>query len=438
MTEVIFSFDTEDFTSNRSADAIRDLANIFAEEGVTAHFAVVGLLASQLTAWGRDDVKAALKKHIIGTHTYGHTLHPSVCELSDDVDYNKSHSLVMENERKGISLIKENLGRDDIMYAVPPGNGDSYVGAYCYSEMGIPFYMDGCVHDGKNTLVDYCGSTRIPYVMSLEGLFFGGSYEGGKYLDEMAKYDRVVIYNHPNMAVKKKFWDALNYNRENLCSFGEWKQADDRKPEDTAEFYENIRMFIRTVKADARFKITNLREIKARIDKNQPQPITLADIADIKKKLGGKVQPIGAYCASDLIYAAAELLRGKSSYTPDTKAVRGFLSEPVGVGEAVTLTADDVRKAANQIKTGDFIPSSITVGEKTVGPADYLFAALDVLSGMDEVTVTPAAQSVAMPDFTDLAELHLAGTWLHSLSMKDEYLSDRLRLQSWTLRYRER
>ena len=138
MTEVIFSFDTEDFTSERNADAVYSLANMLAEEGVVGHFAIVGLLAEQFTNWGRDDVKAALKKHIIGTHTYGHTLHPTVCELSDVPDYREAYAKVRENEAKGIELIGKHLGNPEIMFAVPPGNGDSYVGMYCYADMGIP------------------------------------------------------------------------------------------------------------------------------------------------------------------------------------------------------------------------------------------------------------------------------------------------------------
>ena len=40
-TEVLFSFDAEDYTSQRNADAILALATMLSEEGVTGHFAVV-------------------------------------------------------------------------------------------------------------------------------------------------------------------------------------------------------------------------------------------------------------------------------------------------------------------------------------------------------------------------------------------------------------
>ena len=47
-TELMFFFDTEDFTSNRSADAIVDLAGIMTDEGVTGHFAAVEVCGLRL------------------------------------------------------------------------------------------------------------------------------------------------------------------------------------------------------------------------------------------------------------------------------------------------------------------------------------------------------------------------------------------------------
>ena len=76
MTDIIISFDTEDYTNQEAADAIRDEANLLREEGITGCFNVVGLLAKQLVAWERRDVLEALSHHEIGLHTYGHSLHP--------------------------------------------------------------------------------------------------------------------------------------------------------------------------------------------------------------------------------------------------------------------------------------------------------------------------------------------------------------------------
>ena len=77
-TKVIFSLDTEDFTSNEAANAILTEAEILREEGIRGCFCLVGLLAKQLENWDRKDVLEALSHHEIDTHTYGHTLHPMI------------------------------------------------------------------------------------------------------------------------------------------------------------------------------------------------------------------------------------------------------------------------------------------------------------------------------------------------------------------------
>ena len=63
MTDVIFSFDTEDFTSREAADAILKEAQILHDQDVKGCFCVVGLLAKQLEDWGRTDVLEALAQH---------------------------------------------------------------------------------------------------------------------------------------------------------------------------------------------------------------------------------------------------------------------------------------------------------------------------------------------------------------------------------------
>ena len=111
-TEVLFFFDTEDFTSETCADATIHLANILTEEGITGHFAVVGLLAEQFTNWGRTDVREALRPHIIGSHTYGHTLHPDIAELSEGKDYKAAHTRIMDQETAAVDMIKKHLDTD--------------------------------------------------------------------------------------------------------------------------------------------------------------------------------------------------------------------------------------------------------------------------------------------------------------------------------------
>ena len=89
MTDIIFSFDTEDFTSSVAADAILREAEILKEANIKGGFCLVGLLAKQLVNWGRKDVLDALKFHEIGNHSYGHSLHPTINEYTDIADFDE-------------------------------------------------------------------------------------------------------------------------------------------------------------------------------------------------------------------------------------------------------------------------------------------------------------------------------------------------------------
>ena len=52
-----------------------------------------------------------------------------------------------------------------------------------------------------------------------------------------------------------------------------------------------------------------------------------------------------------------------------------------------------MRRAAATINTEEFLPVSIDVGDARIGPADFLFAALEILeAGADEVAIEPRDQ----------------------------------------------
>ena len=111
-TRILFFFDTEDYTDLRSVDAARKIAELFTEEGVTAHFSVVGLVAKQMMDHNRTDAIEALKKHEIGNHTYGHSMHPNICQITDVENYADAYQAVAEMESASMALLKEAFDRD--------------------------------------------------------------------------------------------------------------------------------------------------------------------------------------------------------------------------------------------------------------------------------------------------------------------------------------
>ena len=69
---------------------------------------------------------------------------------------------------------------------------------------------------------------------------------------------------------------------------------------------------------------------------------------------------------------------------------------------------------------------------------DALAQAFEVLeTGASKVTVVPREQLGSFALVPGLERMKLSGKWAHTPEFKDQYLSERLRLQLWTLRIEE-
>ena len=93
-----------------------------------------------------------------------------------------------------------------------------------------------------------------------------------------------------------------------------------------------------------------------------------------------------------------------------------------------------MRESAAAMTFDRFLPTEIEVGGKKLGPADWLRAALQILTGSEEAVVVPDKWQIDLNDFPMLRDMNYRGTWIHSPELEDNYISDRLRLQSWTIR----
>lgn len=439
-TEVLVFFDTEDFTSDRANDAVRDLANLCHEEGVRAHFAIVGYLAREIMRHGRKDVISALKPHIIGSHTLYHSVHPNILEKSDHPDHELAYWSVYADEMLAKKWIEEMSG-GKVMCAVPPGPSKSYAAMYAYADMGIPFYCDTVVTDGMDGDISYCNIRQIPYYYTfmLESMHCDrckGEPDYAAALDGIAKRKRVILFMHPNTAIYTEFWDMLNYFKGAYTPFGKWKISPERPAADTAEFYSRLRKLFRLIKSDPRLEFTDLDRLAAAEVARRPivRDEVPALLAAMKRNVACTRNP--SRSVADVFQAAVRFLRGEQVASPGK--VYGFLEKPVGVTKPVEVRASDLRAAAAEMDLGTFIPASIRVGNATVGPADFLVAALEVLAdGAESVTVTPREQLGDMSAFRTLCHFRPRGRWILSPEFKDEYVSDRLRWQFWTLRYND-
>lgn len=437
MTDIIFAFDTEDFTSNTAADAIKREADIMTDEGITANFCLVGLLADQLINWGRQDVINSLKPHEIQLHTLGHTLHPMLNEYTDVDDFYAARNEVVRQETLALEKIERATGTKSVAAAVPPGNQKSYAAMYAYADMGIPIFADTLcdTEDGSGTF--YCNIYNIDYTLGIESILFKGDEQSIKSeLDKLAKRKRAVIYGHPHASMFKEHWDVLNYDKENTYPFGQWKAAELRDGGDIERFYSNLALIAKLVKNDPRFRITTFGGVAKELAERKERRITAADIPYLRQWTADGLKPTegkGSLSVADMFLACRALLCGESEHI--CGKTKGFLEAPRGITHPVTVSADEIKESAKSISANDFLPVRIWVNGKAIGPADWLYAAMAVLCGEESVTLTPRNQLVSLDILPGVKTCSFKGTWRHSDDFEDKYLSDRLRLQCWTLRF---
>ena len=436
MTDVLFSFDTEDFTSATAADAIYTEAELLRTEGIRGGFCIVGLLAEQLRRWGRNDIANALQHHDILTHSYGHSLHPTLNEYTDTEDFDTAYQEMLRQETRALTSIRETLGNVRLCGACPPGNQKSYVAMYGYADLGLPIYADTVCDTADGEGVFFCNTYHVQYTRSLEGALMQAT-EDDLYslLDQLAKHKRVILYTHPNMALYREFWDALNYNKENQCAFGKWKACARRPEEETARFYNTIRRLIRMLKQDTRFRITSYSDLVKTLSAEPKRILRKKDMPAIRDSLRKEWGPILSpipYSLSDIFLACRDILNGKDEHV--CGKVYGFLDAPYAIDRSVLLTKEDVLHASKAMDTSRFLPTQIVIGSQTIGPADWLRAALDVICDCDTVRLTPGQALPSLERLPQLKNVSFKGQWLQSDRFEDRYLSNRLRYQSWTMR----
>ena len=437
-TKIIFSFDTEDFVNEFAAESILRCAKLLREEGTKGCFQIVALLARALEKWGRQDVIDELKNHHeIGLHTYSHSVHPNLVELTDLCDFGAAMRAFLEREQEGARIVKEIFGRDRLMSAVPPGASLTYVAQYGYHKMGIPVYFGTARDKVSSRPLRFCNMTQIRYNFCIDDFLFTADEAAMKaVLDEKAAGQEIfTFYHHPNMDCGTAFWDELNFNGRNTEPEN-FIPSPKRDPEEIEKFFRNFRTLVRMIREDDRFEFAAFGDFADFFD--DERTVDAEDLLAAAPQLEEKFFPVTepkSLCLTDIFYSAADILNGKQKRKCGD--VSGFICEPHAIPQSVTLKAEEVRRSAALIREDDFLPEIVWVGDKALGPADWLRAALKTLRGESEFTLDPGPWQIDLDQFSLLRDLKLKDLFYdcECANFRDKYLSDRLRLQTWTIRF---
>ena len=222
---LVINFDTEDYISPESEgidDISKWLAEIMTEEGVTGTFFVIGEKARSLERRGRRDVITAMARHDIGSHTNFGSIHPTVTEQLEKVDWESGVSFMYEQESAGLRELERIFGLPVTSLARHGGSyGPQLVAALGRMSAG---YSGSPVNLPGRNVVWFCNA-----------LNFYGQYDGFDntyYRDDLfdPHFDKIkkelpeiagnveaisLFAGHPCKIRTEQFWDLNFYYGEN-------------------------------------------------------------------------------------------------------------------------------------------------------------------------------------------------------------------------------
>jgi len=240
---VLLRFDTEDFLTPESDDALLFLAKALSHRSIRATFPLTTWKVRSLIQRGRRDVIEALRPHDLGFHSTSHSVHPTIAEELATAPDRQAVRAFERREEDGLKEVEAALDRPVVCYTQPGGN---WVAEACtalrkwgvplqYSESwnayvdvgGSPFWMGG--------VLQWSGHVACPkpFLSALPDALKEASREVEEALGLSANGPSglVNIVAHPTELVTEVFWDAWNFrggvNREEPL----W-EAPPRRPKD--------------------------------------------------------------------------------------------------------------------------------------------------------------------------------------------------------------
>lgn len=438
MVQVLLSFDTEDYTSSYSDDAILRLSEIMKEEGVRGCFNIVAELAKALIDRKRYDIVESLKSHEINYHSYRHTWHPTMVEYTDIENWDEGYTKLFNDESKGISIVKDIFNRDKLWAFVPPGNCISPQAIYGFSEMGVKICNGSLFKGTSGRGIWFCNSFNLENNFYIDSALLNEGISAVKNrIEEWVNWKRLIICCHPNIIVHEEFWDAVNMKGRNLVEWGNWKIPGLRRHDVIEKFYADFREMIRILKKDGNFRFVTNSDVWAEQTAKKPRTISFNMLLDFLNRLEDSFfyieQDSVSYSLADIFMAAVHFISG-SMNDYQTREVTGPVYYPAGITDNIVVSAGDLKWAALYLLDSNRIPHEIQAGQYTIGPRDFLEAAKKVFQGEKTVAIGPKPQLADTGSFYKMNDFHLAGTWMYPNDFKDEWVSRRLKWQSWTIR----
>ncbi len=457
---VVICFDVEDYITPEtdSLDALpKWMAEIMTEEGVRGTFFVIGEKARSLERRGRTDVIRAMAKHDIGSHTNWGSIHPTVTEVLEKMDFTSGLKLIKEREAKGFFDLKRIFGKTITAFGRHGGSyGPQLVAAlskmnaaYIYTPVFLPghyaswfcntlnFYGDGDIRFDDTYYKD---ESFTPMLDSLKGRL-------SSLLDDT---DGLTFFAcHPCKVRTIQYWDLNYYYGVNRDS-SEWV-APELRPRDTMmDARKNFRKLIKFFKTRDDIELTTFSELM-KIYSYQREKINISELSRIAQQiLTEKTIIIDDYYSPAEIFSALVegITKSKKGKLPkEVKIIRPFgpLAMPQIEPSLKNVSKETVvmfaKNALDYILKENSLPASLKYKESKVGTGTLLALFSQYFLDMynNKIKGVYALQSFdAYPHKNEEAILQNVmnyKTWpIHRKNLDMTNLLEMTKLQLWTLK----
>jgi len=221
--KVLFSFDTEDFITPESDGIIRTIAEMLERRGMRATFGITADKARSLWTRGRKDVIDALKRHDVQYHANTHLIFPPTTETLTRMGWDEGVDFVTDTERHGVEDVSEVFGRRPVAWIRCGGNWDPRE-VYGMHLLGIRVHLPSrCVLPPEGRPSWYVNVLHARYDMSIERYFRSDLKLGDMKREFWQAAKRlsgttlpIALAAHPCMFSTSVFWDVHNARRRGV------------------------------------------------------------------------------------------------------------------------------------------------------------------------------------------------------------------------------
>ena len=221
--KIALRFDTEDYITKESNDALFEILKLLNRLDIKATFPLVGKKIQFLVQEERNDILRLLSGHSLGYHSYSHSRHPTISERLAEVDWKNGISIFESSEFPGLELFREVLDKNPVCYTQPGGNWVPHAFPVLYNwnipihfseawnsylDLGYsPYYYQDVLTWSAPVTAPKPMLNRIPFLEEETITMLSNRYN---HLMEN-NGGTILIVAHPTELVTLEYWDIVNF-----------------------------------------------------------------------------------------------------------------------------------------------------------------------------------------------------------------------------------